>query len=171
MPPSTHCVAFSNVDFPSQCAVAHARQLSHVYCHSSLWCRAAACACLQSRKSPAIRPTVTATSFWQQQSVRARGYNLTGIGNYTTGTLATVQRTKMKSSSAYYYTPSPRKKRPPQGCSGAGTRETASPTFFRQGGRVPTPPLFWLKFVQKLVHCCNWLLTETQWKIISVQQN
>ena len=63
------------------------------------------------------------------------------------------------------------KKRPPQGCSGAGTRETASPTFFRQGGRVPTPPLFWLKFVQKLVYCCNWLLTETQWKIISVQQN
>jgi len=25
--------------------------------------------------------------------------------------------------------------------------------------------------VQKLVHCCNWLLTETQCKIISVQQN
>ena len=26
-----------------------------------------------------------------------------------------------------------------------------------------------LKFVQKLVHCCNWLLTETQCEIISVQ--
>ena len=52
------------------------------------------------------------------------------------------------------------------GCSGAGT---ASPDFFRQGGRVPhSPHLFGLKFVQKLVHCCSWLLTETQYKIISV---
>jgi len=39
------------------------------------------------------------------------------------------------------------------------------------GRRPPLPPLFGLKFVQKLVlvHCCNWLLTETQCKIISVQ--
>ena len=41
------------------------------------------------------------------------------------------------------------------------------------GGR--RPPVFFdffgLKFVQKLVHCCNWLLTETQCKIISVYQN
>jgi len=28
---------------------------------------------------------------------------------------------------------------------------------------------FGLKFVQKLVHCCDWLLTETQCKIILVQ--
>ena len=55
-----------------------------------------------------------------------------------------------------------------QGCSGAGTRGTASPHFFRQGGRVPH--FFGLKFVQKLVHCCNWLLTEMQCKIISVFQ-
>jgi len=58
-----------------------------------------------------------------------------------------------------------------QGCSG-GTRGDGVPHFFRQRGRVPhSPPLFGLKFVQKLVHCCNWLLTETQCKIISVQQN
>jgi len=43
-----------------------------------------------------------------------------------------------------------------QGCSGAGTRP-------------PLPPLFGLKFVQKLVHYCNWLLTETQCRIILVQ--
>ena len=36
---------------------------------------------------------------------------------------------------------------------------------------LPTPPLFGLKFVQTLVHCCSWLFTETQCKIISVQQN
>jgi len=29
-----------------------------------------------------------------------------------------------------------------QGCSGAGTRGTASPQFFRQGGRVPHSPTF-----------------------------
>ena len=40
---------------------------------------------------------------------------------------------------------------------GAGTRGTASPHFFG------------LKFVQKSVNCCNWLLTETQCKMISVQ--
>ena len=34
------------------------------------------------------------------------------------------------------------------------------PTFFDRGDASPTPPLFALKFVQKLVHCCNWLLTE-----------
>ena len=48
-----------------------------------------------------------------------------------------------------------------QGCSGAGT---VSPLFFDSGDASPTPPLFGLKFVQKLVHCCNWLLTETQCK-------
>ena len=57
-----------------------------------------------------------------------------------------------------------------QGCSGAGTRRDGSP-LFRQGDASPIPPLFGLKFAQKLVHCCNWLLTETQCKIISVQQN
>ena len=46
-----------------------------------------------------------------------------------------------------------------QGCSGAGTWGDGVPHFFG------------LKFVQKLVHCCNWLLSETQRKIISVQQN
>ena len=45
----------------------------------------------------------------------------------------------------------------------------ASPHFFRQGGASPLPHFFGLKFVQKLVHCCNWLLTETQCKVISVQ--
>jgi len=61
-----------------------------------------------------------------------------------------------------------------QGCSGAGTRGTASPrpAFFDRRDASPTPPHFFgLKFVQKVVHCCNWLLTETQCKIISVQQN
>jgi len=43
-----------------------------------------------------------------------------------------------------------------------------SPTFF---DRATCPHFFGLKFVQKLVHCCNWLLTETQCKIVSVQQN
>ena len=61
-----------------------------------------------------------------------------------------------------------------QGCSGAGTLGeggTASPTFLT-GGRVPHfPHFFGLKLVQKLVHCCNWLLTKTQCKTISVQQN
>ena len=28
-------------------------------------------------------------------------------------------------------------------CSGAGTRGTASPTFFDRGTRPPPPPLFW----------------------------
>ena len=53
-----------------------------------------------------------------------------------------------------------------QGCSGAGTRGTASPHFFLQGDASPTLPTFldWNS-------CCNWLLTETQCKIISVQQN
>ena len=56
---------------------------------------------------------------------------------------------------------------PTQGCSGGD----GVPHFFRQGGRVPhSPPHFFgLKFVQRLVHCCNWLLTEKQCKIISVQ--
>ena len=45
-----------------------------------------------------------------------------------------------------------------QGCSGAGTREggTVSPTFSTAGDASPTPLHFsGLKFVQKLVHCCN----------------
>ena len=46
----------------------------------------------------------------------------------------------------------------------------ASPTFLTGGTRPPLPHSFGLKFVQKLVHCCNWLLSETQCKIISVQQ-
>jgi len=59
-----------------------------------------------------------------------------------------------------------------QECSGAVTRGTAFPAFFDRGDASPTPPTFFgLKFVQKLVHCCNWLLTEMQCKIISVQQN
>jgi len=58
-----------------------------------------------------------------------------------------------------------------RGVVGQGRGETASPTFFRQGGRVPHSPTFLTEIRQKLVHCCNWLLTETQCKIISVQQN
>ena len=61
-----------------------------------------------------------------------------------------------------------------QGCRGAGTRPGGRrpPLFSTRGTRPPVPPTFLgLKFVQKLVHCCNWLLTETQSKIISVQQN
>ena len=47
-----------------------------------------------------------------------------------------------------------------QGCSGAGTRP---PTFCDREDASPTPPHFFgLKFVQKLVHYCNWLLTETR---------
>ena len=46
------------------------------------------------------------------------------------------------------------------------------PLFSTGAGRVPhTPHFFGLKFVQKLVHCCNWLLTETQCKTVLVQQN
>ena len=56
-----------------------------------------------------------------------------------------------------------------QGCSGAGTRgDDVLPLFFDTGDASPTPILFGLKFVQKLVHCCNWLLTETQCKIILI---
>jgi len=37
-----------------------------------------------------------------------------------------------------------------QGCSGAGTRGTASPRFFRQAGRVPnSPSLFWTEIRAK----------------------
>ena len=57
-----------------------------------------------------------------------------------------------------------------RGAVGLGRGGTASPTFFDRGGRVPhSHHFFGLKFVQKLVHCSNWLLTETQCKIISVQ--
>ena len=48
-----------------------------------------------------------------------------------------------------------------QGCSGAGTRGDGIPHFFDMGDAFPTPPFFGLKFVQTLLHCCNWLLTET----------
>jgi len=60
-----------------------------------------------------------------------------------------------------------------QGCTRAGTRGDGVPPFFRKGGGRPPllPHFFGLKFVQNLVHCCNCLLTETQCKIISVQQN
>jgi len=62
-----------------------------------------------------------------------------------------------------------------RGVVGQGRGGTASPTFFDRGDASPTPShffgLFGLKFVRKLVRCCNWLLTETQCKIISVQQN
>ena len=57
-----------------------------------------------------------------------------------------------------------------QGCSGAGTRGNGVPHFFRQGGRVPHSPTFLDWNSCKRVHCGNWLLTETQCWIISVQQ-
>ena len=50
--------------------------------------------------------------------------------------------------------------------SGAETRGYGATTFFDRGDASPTPALFGLKFMQKLVHCCNWLLTETQCSII-----
>jgi len=57
-----------------------------------------------------------------------------------------------------------------RGVVGRGRGGRRPPTFFREGWmHPPLPPLFVLKFVQKLVHCCNRLLTETQYKIISVQ--
>jgi len=60
---------------------------------------------------------------------------------------------------------------PSRGIVRRGRGGTASPTFFDRGDASPTPATFFgLKFVQKLVHCCNWLLTETQCKIILVQQ-
>jgi len=38
-----------------------------------------------------------------------------------------------------------------QGCSGAETRGgTASPTFFRQEGRVPHSPTFWIEIRAKV---------------------
>jgi len=48
-----------------------------------------------------------------------------------------------------------------RGVVGRGRGRTASPHFFDRGTRLPLPPLFGLKFVQKLVHGCSWLLTET----------
>jgi len=54
---------------------------------------------------------------------------------------------------------------------GRGGGDGVPPLFSTGGTRPPLPHFFRLKFVQKLVHCCNWLLTETQCKIISVQQN
>ena len=57
---------------------------------------------------------------------------------------------------------------PLRGVVGGDAGGTASPHFCRRV--LHSPPTFsGLKFVQKLVHCCNWLLTETQCKIISVQ--
>jgi len=50
---------------------------------------------------------------------------------------------------------------PVRGVVGQGRGGTASPHFFRQGERVPhSPHFFGLKFVQKLVHCCNGSLTS-----------
>jgi len=50
---------------------------------------------------------------------------------------------------------------------GRGREGMASPRFFQRGRRVPhSSHFFGQKFVQKLVHCCNWLLTETQCKIL-----
>jgi len=46
-----------------------------------------------------------------------------------------------------------------------------APLFSTGGTRPPLLHFFGLKFVQKLVHGCNLLLTETQCEIISVQQN
>jgi len=40
-----------------------------------------------------------------------------------------------------------RRRGPNQGCSGAKTRGDSVPPFFRQGGRVPPPPLFWTEIV------------------------
>jgi len=58
-----------------------------------------------------------------------------------------------------------------QECSGAGSRGYGVPPLFSTGEtRPPLPHFFGLKFVSKLVHCCNWLLTEAQCKIISVQR-
>jgi len=58
-----------------------------------------------------------------------------------------------------------------QGCSERGRRGDGVPPLFRQAGDASPNPrhFFGLKFVQKIVHCCNWLFTETQCKIISVQ--
>jgi len=57
---------------------------------------------------------------------------------------------------------------PLRGVVGRGRRRYGVPPLLST--RPPLPPTFsGLKFVQKLVHCCNWLLTETQCKIISVQ--
>ena len=55
-------------------------------------------------------------------------------------------------------------------CSGR-ERGGRRPPLFSTGGVPHSPHFFGLKFVQTLVHCCNWLVTETQCKIISVQQN
>jgi len=56
--------------------------------------------------------------------------------------------------------------------SGGDAGDGVPPLFFDRGYASPTlPHFFGLKFVQKLVHRCNWLLTKTQCKIISVQQN
>ena len=54
------------------------------------------------------------------------------------------------------------------GVVGRGGDGVPPPAFFDRRDASPTPPLLGLKkFVQKLVHCCNWLLAETQCKIIS----
>ena len=59
-----------------------------------------------------------------------------------------------------------------RGVVGRGRGGTASPPLFSTlRTRPPLPHFFGLKFVQKLVYCCNRLLTETQCKIISVQQD
>ena len=55
-----------------------------------------------------------------------------------------------------------------RGVVGRGRKGRRPPTFRQGGTRPPLPHFFGLKFVQTLVHCCNWLLTETQCKIIFV---
>jgi len=58
----------------------------------------------------------------------------------------------------------------PMGAVGRG-HGVGVPHFSTGGTRPPLSHFLGLKFVQKLVQCCNWLLTETQCKIISVPQN
>jgi len=73
----------------------------------------------------------------------------------------------MFSSGVFYFKP-PCTCKVNRGVVGRGRGGTASPSFFDRGTRPPLPHFFGLKFVQKLVHCCNWLLTEKLRKIISV---
>jgi len=57
-----------------------------------------------------------------------------------------------------------------RGVVGRGRGGRRSPTFFDKGTRPQSPHFFGLKFVQKVVHCCNWLLTETQCKNFSTAE-
>ena len=53
---------------------------------------------------------------------------------------------------------------------GRGRGDGVPPLFSTGGTRPPLPHFFGLKFVQKLAHCCNWLLTETQCKNFSTTE-